>query len=236
MSAESYSVGVVIPAGGRGTRFGTDIPKQYHELCGIPILVRTLQTALLVDGLCSIVLAIQPEENDNVHALLSAHNCADPRIHITDGGAERHLSVARGLVHPSLDDADVILIHDAVRPLASDALFNSVAQAAHRYGAAIPIIPVTDTLKQVDSNGVIIQTVDRTSMRRAQTPQGFSRECVRGVYASAIEHGISATDCSSLCERAGIAVHTITGEEYNIKITTPHDRALASLLLDRNLL
>ncbi len=235
MSASSR-VGVVIPAGGRGTRFGTDIPKQYLELRGIPILVRTVQTALMVDGLCSLVLAVQCEEIDIVHGLLRTNGCSDSRIHITEGGAERHLSVARGLAHPSLDEADVVLIHDAVRPLASIALYNTVAQAARTHGAAIPVIAVTDTLKRVDDLSVIIETVDRSSMRRAQTPQGFTRDQIRAIYASAIERGIGATDCSSLCEQAGIAVHAVSGEEHNIKITTPFDRALASLLLDTKLL
>jgi len=232
----SYRVGVVIPAGGRGTRFGTDVPKQYLELRGIPILVRTVQTALLADGLCSLVIAVQSQELDHVHSLLRMHGCTDSRIHITEGGAERHLSVARGLAHPSLDNAEVVLIHDAVRPLASVALFNTVAQSARIHGAAIPVIAVTDTLKRVDLTGIIIETVDRSSMRRAQTPQGFSREQIRAIYASAIERDMGATDCSSLCEQAGIDVHTVSGEEHNIKITTPFDRALASLLLDADLL
>jgi 2-C-methyl-D-erythritol 4-phosphate cytidylyltransferase len=231
-----YRVGVVIPAGGRGTRFGADIPKQYLELCGIPILVRSVQTALLVDGLCSLVIAVQPAEIEHVRTLLSTHQCSDSRVHVTAGGAERHLSVAKGLMHPSLDEANIVLIHDAVRPLASVALFNAVAHAAHMHGAAIPVISVTDTLKRVDDGGVVIETVDRSSMRRAQTPQGFTQERIRAIYATAIERGISATDCSSLCEQADVVVHTIVGEEHNIKITTPFDRALASLLLDKNLL
>ena len=235
MSASSR-VGVVIPAGGRGTRFGTDIPKQYFELGGIPILIRTVQTALLVDGLCSLVITVQSQEVNHVHSLLRRHGCTDSRIHITEGGAERHLSVARGLAHPSLDEADVVLIHDAVRPLASVALYNAIAQAAYTYGAAIPVIAVTDTIKRIDQDGVIIDTVDRSSMRRAQTPQGFSRERIRVIYASALERGEAATDCSALCERAGVDVHTIAGEENNIKITTPFDRALASLLLNGTLL
>lgn len=235
MSA-SYCVGVVIPAGGRGTRFGADIPKQYLELSGVPIIVRSVQTALLVDGLYSLVIAVQPEEIEHVRTLLQTHHCSDSRVHVTAGGAERHLSVAKGLMHPSLDEVDVVLIHDAVRPLASVGLFNEVGRAAHMHGAAIPVISVTDTLKRVDDRGVVIETVDRSSMRRAQTPQGFTRERIRAIYATAIERGVSATDCSSLCEQSGVEVYAVGGEEHNIKITTPFDRALASLLLDKNLL
>lgn len=226
-----YTVGIVIPAGGRGTRFGADSPKQYLLLDGVPIIVRTLRTALNVSNVCAIVIAVQTEEIVTVRSLLQEYGCADSRITVVEGGAQRLESVAKGLAHPTLSHADVVLIHDAVRPLASAGLFDRVAESARVRGAVIPSVAVTDTLKKIDIDGVVIETIDRSLIRRAQTPQGFTGELIRHVYADAARSGSAATDCASLCEQAGIAVHTVDGEESNIKITTPFDLALASLLL-----
>lgn len=230
----TYSVGIVIPAGGRGTRFGGDIPKQYVDLGGLPIIVRTVRTALAADHVRALIIAVRREEIGQLRSLLEAHGCTDERIDIIEGGAERHQSVAKGLAHPLLEGADVILVHDAVRPLASIALFNEVAMAAHAHGAAIPAIPIADTLKRVNARDIIIETVDRASIRRAQTPQGFSGELIRSVYAEAMDRDLAATDCASLAEQADVPVLIIPGEERNIKITTAFDLALASLLLNES--
>jgi len=230
MSA-SYSIGIVIPAGGRGRRFGGDRPKQFVELDGVAVIVRTLQTALCVACVKTVVVAAHPDEHAELASLLQQNGCADVRLFIVDGSTERHLSVGKGLSHPSLDDVDVILIHDAVRPLASVSLFERVADSAMKFDAVIPGIPVTDTLKRIDGQGIISETVDRSTIRRAQTPQGFRAALIRDVYAAAIEQQVGGTDCSTLCERVGIRVHVIEGEEQNIKVTTPPDLALASALL-----
>ena len=226
-----YRVGIVIPSGGRGVRLGAGTPKQYLEICGQPIIVRTLMTALSARHVEAVIIAAQPEEFEHVRTLLDRFDCMDERVVFVEGGIERQESVAKGLAHPALDSVEVILIHDAVRPLASTDLFDRVAEAAQMYGAVIPAVAVTDTLKRVDSDGVIVETIDRSSMRRAQTPQGFSRELIRRVYSAATTDGTVATDCASLCEHAGIAVHVIEGEERNIKVTTAFDLELASMLL-----
>lgn len=226
-----YRVGIVIPAGGRGTRFGGDTPKQYLNLAGEPIIIRTIRTALATKHVCAVVIAAQTTEFALLTRLIEEHGIIDARLVLTEGGAERYASVAKGLAHPTLDAADVILVHDAVRPLASTDLFDRVAEAALTNGAVIPAVAVTDTLKRVDAAGVIVETIDRSTIRRAQTPQGFSGELIRRVYQAATADGTVATDCASLCEHAGIAVHVIDGEERNIKVTTAFDLELASMLL-----
>ena len=226
-----YTVGVVVPAGGRGKRFGGDRPKQFIDLDGTPVIIRTLRTALSVPSVRSVVVAAHPDDHVELASLLQEHGCVDSRLSIVDGSTERHLSVGRGLSHPSLDGVDVILIHDAVRPLASADLFERIAEAANRLDAVIPGIPVADTLKRIDHDDTITETIDRSTIRRAQTPQGFRAALIRQVYAAALEQSLSATDCAALCEGAGIRVHVIAGEEQNIKVTTPLDLALASVFL-----
>lgn len=229
----SLRVGVVIPSGGRGTRFGGEQPKQYLLVDGVPILIRSLRTALAASGVTHVIVAMQPEEFPTVQEMLETYHCTDARIVFVEGGSERVYSVARGLAHPSLDDVDVVLIHDAVRPFATVDLFDRIALAASEQGAVIPVLAVTDTLKRVDSSGCIVETIDRSQIRRAQTPQGFRSSLIRDVYANAIARNVVGTDCASLCEVAGFTVHTVSGEEQNIKITTPFDLALGVFLLDR---
>ncbi|MFM8770573.1 MAG: 2-C-methyl-D-erythritol 4-phosphate cytidylyltransferase [Candidatus Kapaibacterium sp.] len=226
-----FQVGIVIPAGGRGTRFGGDTPKQYLDLAGEPIIIHTVKTALATQHVCAVVIAAQTTEFSHLSSLIEQHGIVDARLVLTEGGSERYESVAKGLTHPALDEADVILVHDAVRPLASTSLFDRVAAEAVVHGAVVPVIPVADTLKRVDSNSMIIETVDRSAMRRAQTPQGFSAAIIRNVYAEALRTGVGGTDCASLCEAGGFPVHTIQGEEHNLKITTAFDLAVAGMVL-----
>ena len=228
-----YRVGVVIPAGGRGARFGAETPKQYLELEGVPIIARTINVALSLTTVESVVIAVQPYDRQLLRQIVLDHCNDDPRVFLVDGGSERHISVGKGLAHHSLDGVDVILVHDAVRPLASSALFERVADAAHRFGAVIPGVSVTDTLKRVDQYNVVRETIDRSHIRRAQTPQGFSAPLIRDISRSAEQDSVSATDCSALCEWGGQAVHVVDGEEQNIKITTPFDLELAAILLRR---
>jgi 2-C-methyl-D-erythritol 4-phosphate cytidylyltransferase len=230
MSA-SYSVGIVIPAGGRGTRFGAQIPKQFLDLLGTPIIVRSVRAALAASNVTCVVISVQQESREELMAILREHDCQDPRLVLVDGGVERHHSVARGLEHPSMESLDVILIHDAVRPLASVALFDRVAQAAMTHGAVIPVIAVPDTLKRITPDGVVVATIDRSEIRRAQTPQGFFGPLIRAVYSDAMERERAATDCASLCEQAGVGVHVVEGEETNIKVTTPFDLQIACTVM-----
>lgn len=229
-----YQVGIVIPAGGRGTRFGGGTPKQYLLLAGEPIIIRTIRTALAAEHVCAVVIAAQTSEFAHLTSLIEHHGIVDARVVLTEGGSERYESVARGLTHPSLDPADVILVHDAVRPLASTSLFDRVAAEAAVHGAVVPVIPVADTLKRVDAEGSIIETIDRSAVRRAQTPQGFSASLIRAVYAEALHTGVGGTDCASLCESGGLPVRTIQGEEHNLKITTTFDLAVATMVLGSN--
>jgi len=226
-------IGIIIPSGGSGTRFGSTMLKQYLEVGGLPVILHSVRTALSLQGVETIVIAAQQSQHGVLSAMIHDGGLADPRIHFVQGGAERQESVYNALQHASIHATRIVAIHDAVRPFASAALWGSVLESAKRYGAAIPVLPVSDTIKGV-LDDVVVNTVDRTSLRRAQTPQAFTTDIVRHAYSTARANGVVATDCASLCEQMGIRVHCVPGEDHNIKFTTTFDATLAEAILMRN--
>lgn len=217
---------VIIPAAGIGQRFGGHLPKQYVVLGSLPIIVHTLNTVLALADLHCVVVAKNPADI-YLDRVLDEHGIADSRLGIVDGGEQRADSVRAALAHPSVSDADVVLVHDAVRPLASASLFYRIAQATRPGQVVIPGIPISDTLKEVDQEQVV-RTIDRSTVRAVQTPQGFLPVTLRSLYQASTD---GVTDEAMLAERMGIPVTIIPGEPWNIKITTPADHALASILI-----
>ncbi|MCX6141015.1 MAG: 2-C-methyl-D-erythritol 4-phosphate cytidylyltransferase [Candidatus Kapabacteria bacterium] len=230
MEPDTSSIGVIIPAAGSGVRFGGDTPKQFLLLAGLPVIIRSVRTALQLPNLATLVIASRPEDLDYVRRLLADHGVSDLRVHVVRGSTERQLSVAEALRHESMTMVQTILVHDAVRPLATIALWGAVARAAESYGAVVPTLPVADTLKRLDQNNAVIETVDRSSVVRVQTPQGFRSSILFAAYDSARIYGHQATDCASLVELQDVAVTAIPGEETNFKITSPYDLEVAEFL------
>lgn len=221
---------VIIPAAGTGTRFGSVLPKQYVELDGVAILVRTVRNALAHPSVRSVLVAIHPSMMDHATDLLGS---LDERVILVQGDTERQHSIARCLQHAVCTSADVILVHDAVRPFATAELFDRVGVAAATHGGAIPAVPVTDTIKQVDAGGDVVSTLERTMLRAAQTPQAFHASVLLRAYEHAAATGIVGTDDASLVEAIGVRVTTVEGMGSNIKITTPLDMEIAHHLLHR---
>lgn len=225
---------LILPAAGSGRRFGGPTPKQYLMLGHHPVIAHALRTALSVEGLVSILIAVQPDQRAVLTDILGRAGISDPRIHIVDGAHERQYTIANALQHPAVADAHIVLVHDAVRPLASADLFRNIVQAAALHGAAIPCLPVKDTVKRVDASGHVVATLERGELRSVQTPQGALRTVMLEAYDKARRDGILGTDDASLIEAAGHAVICIDGEEANIKITSSFDMILAeTLLLER---
>ena len=218
-------VAAIIPAAGSGTRLGASVPKAFVELNGLSLLTRS---AHAMSAHADVVIVCVPEDfMEQARVELSE---VDAELHIVIGGADRQSSVACGLaVVPQ--DVDVVLVHDAARPLVPAKVVASVV-AAVRSGskAAIPVLPVVDTLKRVDLRGTVVETVDRTTLRRVQTPQGFNRELLDSAYADPTH---SATDDAGLVESMGVTIDTVVGDERAMKITTEHDLEIA-ILLERN--
>ena len=217
-------VAVLVPAAGAGVRLGPGGPKALRELAGEPLLVHAVRRLCAAACVGQVVIAAPADSVGAVRALLAAVAPVD----VVAGGASRQLSVAAALA--AADPAfGVVLVHDAARALAPPALIERVA-AAVRAGspAVIPVLPVVDTIKQVDDAGRVLGTVDRAVLRAVQTPQGFRREVLVAAHAAAIDEH---TDDAGLAEKLGVPVHTVPGDEAALKITRPHDLILAELFL-----
>lgn len=214
----------ILVAAGRGERAGDGPRKQFRELSGVPVLARAWEPFRACEAVTEIVLVLPPPVVADPPGWLRE---APGRL--VAGGETRTESVARGLeaVRPG---AEVVLVHDGVRPFASEELLRRVLDAARR-GPAVPLLPVRDTVKEVDGHGRVRRTLDRASLRRAQTPQGFPAAVLREAHRRAAEEGRGATDDAALCEALGHTVLGVPGEETNLKLTTPDDFELAGWLL-----
>ena len=235
MEQEQKLRGVIIPAAGRGVRFGSAMPKQFLLLAGTPIIVHSVRIALGLTGLHSLVIAVHSADVSFAANLLEQAGINDPRVHLVAGSTERQKSVGVALQHESLTDVHTILVHDAVRPLASLLLWDRVATASEAYGAVVPALPIADTVKTVNEHGTITGTALRASLVRVQTPQGFKADVLRAAYASPDWSKANVTDCSAIVEQNGNIVASIAGEESNIKVTTPNDLEMAEIFFARSL-
>jgi 2-C-methyl-D-erythritol 4-phosphate cytidylyltransferase len=220
-------VAVVIPAGGAGLRMG-GVRKPLLQLGGEPLLGRSLQPFLARADVHWIVVALPAD----VHAAPPAWLTAEPRVRTVAGGAERSDSVRNALAAVP-EDADIVLVHDAARPLVPAAVIQRCIDAAVDGRSAIAAVPVTDTIKEVDGGGRIVATPDRRRLWAAQTPQAFPAAVLREAHARAAAEGIAATDDAALVARYGGTVIVVEGAPENLKITTPADMALAEALLER---
>lgn len=217
----------VVVAGGAGNRMGAGFPKQFLPLGGRPILDRALVSPARAASVDGIVLVLPP----GLPPELMESYCLFPKVlDVVEGGAQRQDSVRNGLAALP-PDVDVVLVHDGVRPFASPELFDRCAALAREKGAAVPVVPVRDTVKEWDAGGGTLSTRDRSALLRAQTPQAFRVDVLREAYRAAVEKGILGTDDAFLAESAGIPVAMLDGEDRNIKITTPDDLRMAEGLL-----
>lgn len=220
------TIAAVVPAAGRGERLGPGAPKALRKVGGVPILVRSVRTlaeARLVDV---VVVAAPPHEVASVRALLADHE-VPAEVCVVAGGATRQESV-RLAVAALAPDVDIVLVHDAARPLVPVELVDAVA-AAVRDGAdaVVPGLPVTETIKEVDGASVVRTTLDRSALRAVQTPQGFRRALLEQAHAAA---DLVATDDAGLVERLGRPVRVVPGAEEAFKVTRPLDLLLAEAL------
>ncbi|MGF0118065.1 2-C-methyl-D-erythritol 4-phosphate cytidylyltransferase [Promicromonospora sp. Marseille-Q5078] len=239
----------ILTAAGSGTRLGRDLPKALVDLAGFPLVVhaaRRLASSGVVD---TLVVTCPAGLDAAVRDVLAQDPHVDVPVRVVEGGATRQASVAAGLALAGPDD-DVVLVHDAARPLAPPALVRRVAaavRAGHR--AVVPGLPVTDTVKRVAARLAeaaagttgpaverVVETPDRALLRAVQTPQGFDRALLGRAHAEgsarAATEGRAATDDAGLVEALGETVHVVEGDEAALKITTERDLTVAGLLLE----
>lgn len=216
------TVGALVPAAGSGVRLGPGAPKALRLLAGEPLLVHAVRGLRRSSDVGPVVVAAPAAELEQVRTLLAGLD-----VVVVAGGAERQDSVRAALAALPVD-VDLVLVHDAARCLTPVAVVDRVV-AALRAGAdaVVPVLPVADTVKQVDGDRVV-QTVDRSALRAVQTPQGFRREVLERVHGST---GPALTDDAGLVEAAGGRVTTVAGADEAFKVTRPLDLVLAEALL-----
>lgn len=197
------------------------------ELGGVPILAWTIDALVAAEAIDEIVLVSRPEERAAIDALVR-DRVAPARVLVhADGGAERADSVANGLAAVG-GETDLVLVHDAARPFVLPSLVRTLVAAAASAGAAIPALPIVDTLKR-RRDGFVVETVDRSELVRAQTPQAFRREVLEGALAA--RGDAAPTDDAAAVEAAGGSVALVDGDPLNLKVTTPDDLRLAEAIL-----
>lgn len=235
---------VILPAAGLGTRMAplaapgkkSAPSKQFTELAGTPILIHTLRQFAAVSRVSEIWVALRQAEIAGFRARLEkeAPEVLHKRVEFVEGGEHRQQSVANALRAISASAEDLVLVHDAVRPLVTADIIEDVLQAAEKHGAAIAGLPAVDTVKQVErkpEGAVIHTTIPRASVVLAQTPQGFRYGLLKKAFDDAGADGFLGTDEASLLERAGIPVAVVMGSPRNLKITAPADMELAEFYL-----
>jgi 2-C-methyl-D-erythritol 4-phosphate cytidylyltransferase/2-C-methyl-D-erythritol 2,4-cyclodiphosphate synthase len=224
----------ILVAAGRGLRAGTGGPKQYRVIGGRPVIFRAMEPFSRHPD----VFAVQPVVNPDDAALFNEAVTGLRHRPPANGGATRQASVRAGLEALASEQPDIVLIHDAARPFVTPALISRAIDAAGRTGAAIPVAPVTDTIKLTAANGDVEATPDRARLRIAQTPQVFRFDVILDAHRRAAREGLSDfTDDAAIAEWAGLTVATFEGDPANMKLTTPEDfvreeARLASLLGD----
>ena len=212
---------VIVPAAGAGSRFGSGIPKQFQQLAGKPLVQHVIERFLLDEHVTRVVVPV-------AEVLLASVKNSE-RVSFVAGGATRQESVIRGLAEA--DEAELIAVHDAARPLFSPAIFHAVMAAAREVGAALPVIPSPDTIHVMNADATVAQTLDRSMLGAAQTPQCFRAEILRDILERAQREGIEGTDEAGLAVRFGYTVKGIPGDPRNLKITVPEDLELAESYL-----
>ncbi|MFS0724500.1 2-C-methyl-D-erythritol 4-phosphate cytidylyltransferase [Paenibacillus sp. 1P07SE] len=217
----------VVVAAGRGTRMGSAESKQYLMLGGQPILARSLALFESMPEVTEIVLVVGSQDVERCSGWAARYGL-DKLSRVVAGGKDRQESVYLGLQAVT---ASWVMVHDGVRPLVSREAVRRCCTMAERQGAAVLAVPVKDTIKQVDEDGLIAATPDRRSLWAIQTPQAFRYDLLLAAHESAREAGFAGTDDAMVVERAGAPVAVAEGEYTNIKITTPEDLPYAEFLL-----
>ncbi|MCX6432760.1 MAG: 2-C-methyl-D-erythritol 4-phosphate cytidylyltransferase [Actinobacteria bacterium] len=222
----------MVPAAGRGERLGPGAPKALRPLGGVPMLVHAVR-ALAASRTVDLVVVAAPEDTAESVASMLSEQSFPAEVVVVTGGDTRQDSVARALLTLP-EDVDVVLVHDAARPLVPEELVTAVVAAVRSgHQAVVPGLAVVDTIKQVDGSDAVVATVDRSTLRAIQTPQGFTRSLLQRAHAGADLDQAPATDDAGLVERMGLPVHVIPGHEEAFKVTRPFDVVMAEAILAR---
>lgn len=226
----SEKISLIIAAAGSGSRMKAEINKILLDLDGKLVLERTLDKFANVDAIVQLIILAKDEEIEQVKKIVENYNFAD--ICVTSGGKTRQESIKNGL-NKVLKDSQYVIVHDAARPFIKEDYIKGAILMAKEYKAAGVGIRVKDTLKKVDSNGMIVETIDRSVVWQIQTPQIFEIDLIRNAYEYAEKTGFVGTDDCSLLEHLGEKIAMFEGDYNNIKLTTREDMEYASFMLKK---
>lgn len=220
---------VIIPAAGSGTRLGSEVPKAFVEVSGKPILQRSIECFLGIEGLRQIIIPTAKDYIDRCKELCSDLESEYISFEVIEGGSERQYSIwnALKILHNSIE---LVAVHDAARPFLRQDYILRCFEVANEAGAAVLGVPVKDTIKRTDEVGSVEETPNRKYLWQAQTPQVFRKDLILEAYKSASANCYLGTDDSSLVERIGAKVKMIEGDSENLKITYPLDLKVAELI------
>ncbi len=226
LTSECCKATIIILASGNGTRAGGDIPKQYQLVAGRPVLEYSLETAVEHTEIENIILVVNQQDAYLWQPIFKRLE-GKSTIHIVYGGLERSHSVLNALKAIealNFENESIVLVHDSARPFISPALISCAISAARQHGAAIPVLPVTDTVKQVDTEGRVVSTPARKDLRMVQTPQAFKFDILNKAYLAIQQSGLwNFTDDASIVESDNVEVHCFEGEPSAFKITIKDD-------------
>jgi len=230
-------IAAIVPAAGLGTRMGADMPKQFLELDGVPLIIFTLRRLAACAAITEFFVSTRADDVTSLQAMVTKAALGTP-ARVVQGGDTRQQSVANALaqVDPS---TEIVLVHDAVRPFVTVAQIERVIAEVRTRGAAILGIPAIDTVKEVkraslpEDVALISATIPRERIVLAQTPQGFSYPLLRDAFKKAQQDEVTASDEAAIVERFGHDVFVVVGSERNLKITRPADMELAAFYLEQ---
>lgn len=220
---------IIIVAGGKGLRMGGDLPKQFMPLHGKPVLMHTIERFRAYSDELKIILVLPHEQQDYWRQICQKHNFTVEHT-VVDGGQTRFHSSQNGVAAVPDDATGVIGIHDGVRPFVSEETIARCFEAARQFGAALPVLPVTDTLRRVADDGGY--NVQRNDYRTVQTPQTFDAQLLKQAFKQ--PYSDNFTDDASVVEALGHKVTMVDGNRENIKLTTPFDLVVAEALIKKN--
>lgn len=216
---------MIIVAGGSGTRMGADLPKQFIELDGKPILMHTLDALYEVDSEMQLILVLPESQMEYWEELCRKHHWTVPHL-LANGGATRFLSVKSGLEKAS---GELVGVHDGVRPFVTTDMLDRCFETAAAKRASVPVVPIVQSLRVVSVNGN--SAVNRDEFRAVQTPQCFQTSVLKDAFAKTQKTDYS--DDATVVELSGVPITLVEGDEENIKVTTPFDLQLARLIIER---
>lgn len=218
----------IVPAAGIGRRFGGTVRKIFVDFKGIPLLVHTLNILNDIELISKIIPVLRPDDIEKGRELFQQYKIDKVR-EIAPGGEERQDSINNAL--KLVDSKCIVVVHDGARPIISKGLLKELLENLEENDGVIPGIPLKETLKEVDEDGMVVSTVDRDIFRSIQTPQVFTSDVLKKAYEKAYSDGFYGTDDAALVERAGGRVKVISGDPFNIKVTTKEDIEMVGMFL-----